>query len=196
MNYYISDLHFGHANVMKYDKRPFASIEEMDAEIIRRWNSVVTDKDTVYILGDISWYPNAETIAIFKQLKGHKILIKGNHDGNRLCRDKDFAKLFSKITDYEEITETRGGQPTLLVLSHYPIMFFKCQHRGAIHFYGHVHNSSDYDLVKKFQKEFEESYKAKGEDPNCCQMYNVGCMMDYMDYTPRTFEEIINAKIS
>ena len=68
MNYYISDLHFGHANVMRYDSRPFANPDEMDAEIVRRWNSVVTDKDKVYILGDISWRSVPETINLIKQV--------------------------------------------------------------------------------------------------------------------------------
>jgi calcineurin-like phosphoesterase family protein len=33
MNYYISDLHFGHANVLKYDHRPFEDTEEMEFEV-------------------------------------------------------------------------------------------------------------------------------------------------------------------
>ena len=53
--------------------------------------------------------------------------------------------------------------------------------------------SSDYDLVLKFQKEVMDLYKSKGENPDCCKMYNVGCMMEYMDYYPRTFEEILSS---
>ena len=55
MNYYISDLHLGHTNVIKFDKRPFSNIEEMENKIIENWNSRVTKQDTVYILGDFSW---------------------------------------------------------------------------------------------------------------------------------------------
>jgi calcineurin-like phosphoesterase family protein len=53
-NFYIADLHFGHWNIVRYDNRPFESIEEMDNALIRNWNNVVSDEDTVYILGDIS----------------------------------------------------------------------------------------------------------------------------------------------
>lgn len=52
MNYYISDTHFGHANIINFDKRPFKNTEEMERELISRWNSVVTSADTTYILGD------------------------------------------------------------------------------------------------------------------------------------------------
>lgn len=52
MNYYISDLHIGHANAIKFDNRPFADVNEMNNAIIENWNSRVKSNDTVYILGD------------------------------------------------------------------------------------------------------------------------------------------------
>ena len=58
---YISDCHFGHKNVITFDKRPFETVEEMDAYIIKQWNSVVSNQDDVYILGDFSWYGPKET---------------------------------------------------------------------------------------------------------------------------------------
>ena len=39
--YFISDLHLGHANCIRFDKRPWETVEEMDMEIIRRWNRKV-----------------------------------------------------------------------------------------------------------------------------------------------------------
>ena len=55
MNYYISDLHFGHARLNeKIDCRGFESTEQMDEYMIAQWNSRVKDGDHVFILGDLS----------------------------------------------------------------------------------------------------------------------------------------------
>ena len=64
MNFYISDLHFGHKNALSFDNRPFTTIEEHDNLIINNWNEVVNIDDDVYILGDISWYNVSKTIEI------------------------------------------------------------------------------------------------------------------------------------
>ena len=82
MIFYISDLHFGHQNAIWFDKRPFASVEEMDQTIIQNWNNTVKPEDTVYILGDMVWAKAKGWPGYLKQLSGHKILIKGNHDPN------------------------------------------------------------------------------------------------------------------
>ena len=51
-NFFTSDYHLSHTNVIKYDNRPFSSIEEMNEFIIDRQNTLVDDKDNFYFLGD------------------------------------------------------------------------------------------------------------------------------------------------
>ena len=80
MNFYISDTHFGHQNIIRYDNRPFSTADEMDEVLIDRWNDVVSDEDTVYVLGDFSWHREEKTLEILDSLSGRKVLIKGNHD--------------------------------------------------------------------------------------------------------------------
>ena len=89
---------------------------------------------------------------------------------------------FESIEHYAEINDNEK----LVVMSHYPIPFYKCQHYGAVMLYGHVHNTREWELIEKWKKEMWDM-----EIP--CQMINVGCMMPYMRYTPRTLEEILKA---
>lgn len=176
-NFYIADLHFGHFNIIRYDNRPFVTANEMDNVLIANWNRVVSDDDYVWILGDISWHNESKTINIFKQLKGHKMLVKGNHDkiSNTL------AKCFNRIVDYAEFNDGKEK----VVMSHYPMPFWNGQFRDTIHLYGHVHNSHQWNICESWINE------ARALQAIPMRMYNVGCMMDWMNYTPRTLDEII-----
>lgn len=177
--FYIADLHFGHKNILAYDNRQFLTVDEMDKALIRNWNSVVTQNDIVYILGDISWHNYKETISIMNQLNGTKILIKGNHDK----LNQELKCCFDYICDYKEIKD--NGRD--VVLCHYPIPCFNKHFYGAFHLYGHVHNSFEANMIEHFKKEMIDLYDKK------CNMFNVGCMMPYMSYTPRTLDEILTA---
>lgn len=178
MNRYISDTHFGHFNIIGYDGRPFSTKEEMDEQMIKMWNDVVSDDDTVYILGDFSWHKEAETIKILKALKGDKVLIKGNHD--RVS--PNISKCFIKVCDYLEV---RDGTEKV-VMSHFPIMFWNGHMRNSIHLYGHVHNAVEWEWCKSWHKEYQAT------QINPAKVYNVGCMMKYINYAPRTLQEIID----
>jgi calcineurin-like phosphoesterase family protein len=78
--WFTADLHFGHANIIRYCDRPFASPDEMDDELIARWNGVVADGDTVWVLGDVALGRIDHSLSLVGQLQGRKILIAGNHD--------------------------------------------------------------------------------------------------------------------
>lgn len=176
---YIADWHYDHANCIAFDNRPFHNVDEMNAELIRRWNAVVKPGDITYVLGDMFWCNPKHGIPVLDQLNGTKILVKGNHDriGN-----PDFLKKFAKVDEYMEVDDC-GRQ---VILCHYPIPCFKNHHRGSYHLYGHVHISFEYNMIANFKYQMESLY----ETP--CKMFNVGAMMPYIDYTPRTLDEILN----
>lgn len=78
--WFTSDLHLGHANIIRYCDRPFASVPEMDRALVDRWNQVVAPDDVVWVLGDVALGPIAESLPLVGDLAGHVILVSGNHD--------------------------------------------------------------------------------------------------------------------
>lgn len=172
MNYYISDLHLGHYNIIKLCNRPFVSVEEMDETIINNWNSIVQDTDTVYIGGDFCYKSGKDPVEYLKRLNGKKHLCIGNHD-KALLKNTAARKYFESIKDIYNI-EDNGKR---IVLCHYPMVEWDGFFRNSIHLFGHIHNNTGnvaYNIVKSI--------------PNC---YNIGA--DVLGFTPRTLEEIIRA---
>lgn len=113
MKWFTSDQHFFHANVISYCDRPWKTVEEMNHGLIERYNSCVSVDDTAYFLGDFAFCGVTKRKEIVSQLNGHKILIRGNHDGDF----KDCEKLgFDAVMDEGVI---RLGQK-IVRLSHFP----------------------------------------------------------------------------
>ena len=176
--FFTSDLHFGHKNIIQYDSRPFKDTEEMDRKLIERWNRKVDATDSIYILGDVSWYGSQKTTDILNQLNGKKHLIKGNHDDIR----GNIKDCYEAVKEYVEINV--DGKK--VILSHYPIHFYNHHYFGAIMLYGHVHNSHEEDWVQKFRKDLNS-------DNIPCEMYNVGTML--WNYEPVTLEEMLKGDV-
>lgn len=172
--FFISDLHIGHLNAIKFDKRPFQSLEEQNNIIISNWNNAVSDDDEVYILGDFAW-KNDMALDVVRKLKGKKHMILGNHDHFT----PELEKCFESISNYKVIVEDHQR----IVLSHYPIAFWYGQHRETVLLYGHVHNTVEEGIFRNFIFELA----VNGIPAEC---YNTGCMMPYMNYTPRTLKQI------
>ena len=146
-----SDLHLGHANIIKMCNRPFKNVEEMDNSIIDNWNKVVGGSDIVYVVGDFAFKGrNAEYY--LDKLNGNIILIKGNHD--KYIRHNKIKAIY----DYKEI-EVDGVK---YILSHYPMISWNGQYRNSIHLYGHVHSSGkDWEFPK-----VPNAYSV------CCEFHN------------------------
>lgn len=96
-----------------------------------------------------------------------------------------------RICDYKEISDTLDGKNVKSVLCHYPILMCKDQHRGSILLYGHVHNSIEEYYFKKCLREMNnEDFFNRRSGEEVLRAYNVGCMMPYMDYEPKSLAEI------
>lgn len=191
-NFYISDIHFGCQN--KYEGRNL----DHDRLIKENWNKTVTNGDTVYILGDIGKEGGNKEIEylceVISTLKGKKILIQGNHEK---LKDIRVRQLFTEIVPYKEVSDNINGINRMVVLSHYPILFWNNQHKNWLHLYGHVHISDEWEVYKeclnRVNEYFSDRTKKGYTDCPPAEAYNVGVMVDYMNYTPRTLKEIIEA---
>jgi len=142
MIWFTGDTHFGHANIIKYCKRPFKHVDEMDEKIITNWNSVVQAGDEVYHLGDFAFHHPQKAAYYASRLKGKKYLIRGNHDHNRICRE--LVNYFEWIKDVHLLKIDQS----LIWLSHYAHLIWPQKHYGVWHLFGHSHG-----MLNKDQKE-------------------------------------------
>ena len=174
-----------------WDDRPFDTVQEMNGTILQKWNNKITNADTVIIAGDISLRgKNDALIALVSQLKGKKILLVGNHDQ---VEDYRYRQLFEEICDYKELTIAFGGKSYKVACSHYPYLLWNGQHRGTIFLYAHAHNSVEHafyqDCIRRMNESEELSLRRQGGQKIIA--INVGCMMPYMGYEPRTLQELL-----
>jgi len=134
MNTFItSDLHFFHRNVLSFcsDTRPWNSVDEMNQALIDHWNSVISDSDTVWHLGDFSFGNKTKTREVLDQLKGRKMFILGNHDG----KNKTILPEYGEVFQYKRIK----FDDHQIVLFHFPIHLWDMIDHGSLHFFGHLH---------------------------------------------------------
>ena len=135
MDYFISDIHFGHKNVIRFCDRPFKTVIEMNDTIVENWNNIVTDADRVFVLGDVFLCPLHEAKFYIEQLNGYKILVKGNHDfGEKRMLEAGFDE-FHRSYDYE----MPDGR--LALLEHRPLPDCIIGEKYDLMMHGHIHIS-------------------------------------------------------
>ena len=136
MNYYFSsDWHLGHENIIKYDKRPFATVEEMNKAIIRNYNAIVTPEDEFYFLGDFAMGDKNKTECYLQQLNGKKFFIKGDHDKQHTI--ELFKKYGTYLGSKAEI-EIHGQSITLC---HFSLDVWNNSQQKSWHLFGHSHGN-------------------------------------------------------
>lgn len=165
--FFTSDHHFGHKNIIKFSDRPFKDVNEMDEVLIQRWNEKVSPEDEVYHLGDVGLNSSGKLREILERLNGKIYLINGNHEKSaQACHSrfewiKDYHELVVKDKEFE-----RGEQ--LIVLFHYSMREWNASHWGTYHLYGHSHGSL-------------------ADDPNSLS-FDIG--VDCHNFYPLSYEEV------
>lgn len=77
--FFTSDTHFGHANIIKFCKRPFLNVDDMNEALVENWNKVVPEDGIVFHLGDFAFGGSNVWNEITPRLNGQIHLILGNH---------------------------------------------------------------------------------------------------------------------
>ena len=159
-HFVVSDLHFGHANVILYEQCRAEALAELSGctvelvnqlatekqavllqvhnqMLIDAWNSVVGPEDIVFFLGDFCLTKNKELIQSWvSQLNGRKRMIRGNHD----VRKPEFYIEcgFESVSQYPVLYNRH------IFLSHEPLPH-EIVPKGYINFFGHVHGNTEFN---------------------------------------------------
>jgi calcineurin-like phosphoesterase family protein len=167
----VSDTHFGHAGVCRFTDsttnekiRPWTNPDEMDEEMVKRWNETVRPNDKVYHLGDV--VINRKALSIMHRLNGDKVLIRGNHD---IFRDDEYRVHFRELRAYHVMNG--------MILSHIPI-HTESLGRFGVNIHGHLHTGR---VMKRdfFSDKLEIDTR-----------YHCVCV-EQTDFTPILFEDVI-----
>lgn len=172
--FFTSDTHFFHDRIIDFCKRPFNNVDEMNEELIRRWNSVVGKNDIVFHLGDFAWGGPPKWNSILERLNGHIYLILGNHDMKNLKENS--KQYFTHITHQMQI-QIDGW---VLYMNHVPFLCYSgvwSHKRKIAQAFGHVHYNT----------------RAKGADTErlkylFSRQYDVG--VDNNDFTPISWKQL------
>jgi calcineurin-like phosphoesterase family protein len=167
----VSDTHFGHTGVCKFTRndgvtklRPWDNADEMDEEMIKRWNETVRPNDKVYHLGDV--VINRKALKTLHRLNGDKVLIRGNHD---IFRDDEYRLFFRELRAYHVMNG--------MIMSHIPI-HTESLGRFGTNIHGHLH--ANRVMIQKHAKATPEI------DPR----YHCVCV-EQTDFRPILFEDVI-----
>jgi len=144
--FFTSDTHFNHSNIIKYCKRPFQTVEEMNEKLIENWNSKIKQNDIVYHLGDFNFGNLNQLEMILKRLNGRKCLIKGNHDEDSILKK---VNGFYSIDIYKLVKLNLNNEKLNIIMFHYPIARWDKQFHGAWHIFGHSHGTYDTSTLGK-----------------------------------------------
>ena len=181
--FFVSDNHYGHSNIIGFCKRPFENVEEMNGEMIKRWNEKVPKDGLVFHLGDFAWGGYNVWKNFREQLNGNIILIKGNHDQKNLTPTA--KELFMDVNMQMRI-EIEGRK---IWLNHFPLLCYSGTYRDLqgleYNLFGHTHLSNH--LSRNNGKDCERCFNNLFPT-----QYDVG--VDFNDFSPISWYEV-NEKI-
>lgn len=182
--FFTSDWHLGHANVIKFDNRPFDDVHHMTRVLVNNFNSTVPPDGITYFLGDMGLCGTDEMSKVIKGLNGTKILILGNHDkGSNSMYNAGFdvvlygATLFvagHKVTlshcplqgiRREDTADMKNSNPNENWHGESRHDRFSTPSYGQFHIHGHIHSPNGGKSVKILDKQMDVGVAANNYRP-------------------------------
>lgn len=162
-----SNQQFGRPGAIRSYKRPFENVEEMDAYLIKQWNSVVKEGDAVFVLGNFAWEPE-KTEDLMNVLKGNIYVLEGEWDR----ATADISKMKGDKS-YKKLSHVSDGIKTLAsiksVFSYWPLTEWPRKKKKYVSFVGHP--------SKKYKSDHNK------------RTVNVTC--DYWDFKPIEAQNLV-----
>lgn len=141
--YVTSDWHLGHKGIADRFRTRFDSDRHHDHYIVEGARGVLTKRDTIFMLGDMSF--TVEGMEMIGSLPGRKILVRGNHD---VLHMDQYNAVFDEI---HGAYRYKG-----CFLTHIPIHPMELYRGGNVH--GHCHRGGPRELQKG--DEYKQYYNA------------------------------------
>lgn len=182
--FFTSDLHVGHANVLKYDARPFRNLDHMHESLITRFNACLTPDSVTYFLGDVGLGSKGVVEQFIKQLKGTKVLVLGNHDkGMHAMYNAGFDVVLNSASIYianqrvtmshcplravyrENVIEMKGSQEGENWHGETKQSRFSITDEGQFHLHGHIHSPNGGKSQKILGKQHDVGVVANSYRP-------------------------------
>lgn len=154
--FFIADTHFFHAKIIQFCKRPYENVQQMNQDLINKWNAKIKSTDKVFMLGDFSLGGRYQTEEIAQQLNGNKTIILGNHD--RLTNKAYLDMGFKEVYRYPILWNER------YLLSHVPLSTVP---EGFYNIHGHFHNNAGSNIVLTPPNYFCTSVEVINYEPIC-----------------------------
>ena len=194
--FFTSDQHFGHDRIRIYCRRPFQNVDHMDIEMMKAWNEVVGQDDTIWHLGDFT-LGNLEAFLMYaSRLNGRINIVPGGHDykwvgdwahvmhtdGWRIPGTID-AWLYPPL--HSLIIKRKGERPMPIVMCHYPMASWDRSHYGSLHLHGHVHNTwgKDAHITPSDDKQLP---------PGLSRGVRINMSVEVWDYHPASLEVLLD----
>ena len=161
----IGNCQFGRGNIIRKNKRPFGNVQDMNEEMVQRWNAVVSNDDVVIHLGNFAWDPTtAEEVLDVLNFKQLWILPAENDQAilemNRTQMLPDGVKIVNRIFEQNQINAT---------FAYWPMVEWPSKTKGNYLFYGY------------YGKKYKPDHKKK--------MINMAC--EFWNYTPQNISSLM-----